>query len=473
MTRCADRIARHRARAWRGLAAPSRPRCDLAGALAGREGRRGGAGRLRDPVADQSSAWPAVTLPPKSDCLLAALAALRRAGGRGVERGRLGHRARKRAGPRVPRRAGAAEPAPCGGRPGSGGRACIAGLPLVLKGALPVRMTRLWLVRHGPTHAKAMVGWTDLPADLSDTAALARLTAHLPADALVISSDLARAVATADALARRRAPAARPRLARIPLRRLGNARLCRDRGRDARPYPRLSGTAPATSRPPGGESWNAADHPASGRRWTRCSPPHPAATSSWSPISARSCRHAARRAACRPTQALAHRIDNLSVTCLSLRPRPHGCIRSITFRDGQAHKSSLCPRRAASYCWRAKENPMTYDLVIGDRAYSSWSLRGWLLFDAFGIPVKTHRARLYTDELATILREYRPRPHRAHDAHARWQRGPRNHRHRRGTGHPPPRGRASGPPTRTPAPPPAFWRPRCTPALPPCAAIAR
>ena len=39
---------------------------------------------------------------------------------------------------------------------------------------------------------------------------------------------------------------------------------------------------------------------------------------------------------------------------------------------------------------------MTYDLVIGDRAYSSWSLRGWLLFDAFGIPVKLHRARLYT-----------------------------------------------------------------------------
>jgi len=51
---------------------------------------------------------------------------------------------------------------------------------------------------------------------------------------------------------------------------------------------------------------------------------------------------------------------------------------------------------------------MTYDLVIGDRAYSSWSLRGWLLFDAFGLPVKTHRARLYTDELATILRDYFP-----------------------------------------------------------------
>jgi glutathione S-transferase len=51
---------------------------------------------------------------------------------------------------------------------------------------------------------------------------------------------------------------------------------------------------------------------------------------------------------------------------------------------------------------------MTYDLVIGDRAYSSWSLRGWLCFDAFGIPVKTHRARLYTDELAAMLRDYFP-----------------------------------------------------------------
>ncbi len=51
---------------------------------------------------------------------------------------------------------------------------------------------------------------------------------------------------------------------------------------------------------------------------------------------------------------------------------------------------------------------MTYDLVIGDRAYSSWSLRGWLLFDAFGIPVKTHLARLYADELPTLLRAYPP-----------------------------------------------------------------
>jgi glutathione S-transferase len=51
---------------------------------------------------------------------------------------------------------------------------------------------------------------------------------------------------------------------------------------------------------------------------------------------------------------------------------------------------------------------MPYDLVIGDRAYSSWSLRGWLLFDAFGIPVKCHTARLYTDELPKLLESYFP-----------------------------------------------------------------
>ncbi|QYK41198.1 MAG: histidine phosphatase family protein [Paracoccaceae bacterium] len=69
-------------------------------------------------------------------------------------------------------------------------------------------MTRFWWVRHGPTHARAMTGWTDLPADLSDTAALSRLSAALPATAVVVSSDLRRAVATADAIQgpRRRLP---------------------------------------------------------------------------------------------------------------------------------------------------------------------------------------------------------------------------------------------------------------------------
>jgi glutathione S-transferase len=51
---------------------------------------------------------------------------------------------------------------------------------------------------------------------------------------------------------------------------------------------------------------------------------------------------------------------------------------------------------------------MTYDLAIGDRAYSSWSLRGWLLLDAFGLPVRVRTARLYTDELPQLLAEFAP-----------------------------------------------------------------
>ena len=34
---------------------------------------------------------------------------------------------------------------------------------------------------------------------------------------------------------------------------------------------------------------------------------------------------------------------------------------------------------------------MTYELIIGDYAYSSWSLRGWLLFEKFGIARKLTR----------------------------------------------------------------------------------
>ena len=32
---------------------------------------------------------------------------------------------------------------------------------------------------------------------------------------------------------------------------------------------------------------------------------------------------------------------------------------------------------------------MDYQLIIGDRAYSSWSLRGWLLFEKFGLKART------------------------------------------------------------------------------------
>jgi glutathione S-transferase len=47
-------------------------------------------------------------------------------------------------------------------------------------------------------------------------------------------------------------------------------------------------------------------------------------------------------------------------------------------------------------------------LAIGDRAYSSWSLRGWLLFDAFGLAVETRLARLYSDAVARVLADFAP-----------------------------------------------------------------
>lgn len=51
---------------------------------------------------------------------------------------------------------------------------------------------------------------------------------------------------------------------------------------------------------------------------------------------------------------------------------------------------------------------MTYELAIGDRSYSSWSLRGWLLFEKFSIPVKVRTAVLYTDDLPRLLSDFAP-----------------------------------------------------------------
>lgn len=59
---------------------------------------------------------------------------------------------------------------------------------------------RWWWVRHAPTHASALAGWTDVRADLSDRARIERLAALIPGDATVVSSDLSRAISTADAI---------------------------------------------------------------------------------------------------------------------------------------------------------------------------------------------------------------------------------------------------------------------------------
>ncbi|MEL6639810.1 MAG: histidine phosphatase family protein [Pseudomonadota bacterium] len=116
-------------------------------------------------------------------------------------------------------------------------------------------MTRFWLVRHGPTHEKAITGWRDVPADLTDTAALERLAAFLPAQAVIVSSDLQRCTATAAAIA-----AGRQTL--VPQRALREF----DFGDwDGKTFPDIDAIDPALSRkfwegdpkvaPPNGESW--------------------------------------------------------------------------------------------------------------------------------------------------------------------------------------------------------------------------
>ena len=51
---------------------------------------------------------------------------------------------------------------------------------------------------------------------------------------------------------------------------------------------------------------------------------------------------------------------------------------------------------------------MTYDLILGDRAYSSWSLRGWLLFEAFGIPKRPKLVDFSGQDVAGQLTDFFP-----------------------------------------------------------------
>lgn len=51
---------------------------------------------------------------------------------------------------------------------------------------------------------------------------------------------------------------------------------------------------------------------------------------------------------------------------------------------------------------------MTYDLFIGDRTFSSWSLRGWLMFERFDIPHRTHMVGLYSGTMKQDLARLAP-----------------------------------------------------------------
>ncbi|MDX2482384.1 MAG: glutathione S-transferase [Pseudodonghicola sp.] len=51
---------------------------------------------------------------------------------------------------------------------------------------------------------------------------------------------------------------------------------------------------------------------------------------------------------------------------------------------------------------------MTYDLFLGDRMYSSWSLRGWLMLEKFGLPYRPHMVGLYSGTMANDLAPLAP-----------------------------------------------------------------
>ncbi|MEM9435536.1 MAG: histidine phosphatase family protein [Pseudomonadota bacterium] len=175
-------------------------------------------------------------------------------------------------------------------------------------------MTTFWWVRHGPTHEKVFTGWRDVPADLSDTAALTRLSAFLPSEAVVISSDLVRSRDTATAIqgARQRLPD------HAGLREF-------DFGEwDGMPFDKIAETWPELSRTyweqpgdvraPGGESWNESEAriEAARQEIAALGHDHVIAVAHFGAILTQ-VRVAAR---CTPYEVLAHKIDNLSVTCI-------------------------------------------------------------------------------------------------------------------------------------------------------------
>ncbi|APE44734.1 glutathione S-transferase [Sulfitobacter alexandrii] len=51
---------------------------------------------------------------------------------------------------------------------------------------------------------------------------------------------------------------------------------------------------------------------------------------------------------------------------------------------------------------------MTYDLFIGDRTFSSWSLRGWLMLEKFKLPYRTHMVGLYSGTMGADLAPLAP-----------------------------------------------------------------
>ena len=174
-------------------------------------------------------------------------------------------------------------------------------------------MTQLFLVRHGPTHEKNFVGWRDVPADLSDTAALSRLSDYLPQDAVIISSDLLRARTTADAiLGKRRRLPHDPRLREFDFGAWDGLHFS-DVAKRAPDLSRRFWEEPGDITAPDGESWNAVANRVSNAidDLIETHPSQSLIVVAHIGVIMTQIARAQRRG---PYAAMGHKIDNLSVT---------------------------------------------------------------------------------------------------------------------------------------------------------------
>ncbi|MEL7279955.1 MAG: histidine phosphatase family protein [Pseudomonadota bacterium] len=178
-------------------------------------------------------------------------------------------------------------------------------------------MSRIFWIRHGPTHAKAMVGWSDIPADLSDTAAIARLDAFLPSDAVVVSSDLIRASATADSIqnGRRRLPHD-PDLREIHF---GDWEMQTVNTIEDQEKLRAFWDEPGLVRAPSGETWNEVVTRVD-RGIARAMAAHPGKTIIAVAHMGAILTQVQQAERVSAYEAFAHKIDNLSVTELVMQP---------------------------------------------------------------------------------------------------------------------------------------------------------
>jgi alpha-ribazole phosphatase len=112
---------------------------------------------------------------------------------------------------------------------------------------------RLWLIRHAPVAGPAgVIHGLDAPADTSDAAALAALRAKLPGDAASFASPAIRTLATAAALGLR--PTVEPKFVEQDFGQW-TGRRHDDLAREAGAAYHAFWNAPATHKPPGGESF--------------------------------------------------------------------------------------------------------------------------------------------------------------------------------------------------------------------------